>query len=188
MCDVTNPLLGERGAARVFGPQKGATPKQVELLEEGLTRLAACLKEQVGVDVTGLEGGGAAGGLGMACVAFLQGRLVSGIQEMLRISGIGCRIEQAGHVVTGEGRVDGQSLNGKVLSGVLDCARPKNIPVSVIAGSCTLTSEDVTAAGLFITLSANHRGLPLEQAMREAEMLAEDAGYRFGNMLNSAKT
>ena len=183
MCDVTNPLLGEKGAARIFGPQKGASPDQVEILEEGLTRLADCLKQDVGIDVTGLAGGGAAGGLGIACVAFLKGSLVSGIDEMLRISGIGERIQHAGHVVTGEGRVDGQSLDGKVLSGILQHAQPHGVPVSVIAGSCILSEEQLLASGLTHALSANDQGLPLEEAMRQADALAERAGYILGGFL-----
>jgi glycerate kinase len=183
MCDVTNPLLGPKGAAAVFGPQKGASPDQVKQLEEGLTRLANALREATGRDVAEIPGAGAAGGLGAGCIGFLGGSLVSGIGEMLRISGLDTLIGQADHVITGEGRVDSQSLDGKVLSGVLACARQHGIPVSVIAGSSTLSDHDVEQAGLSHALSANHQHLPLDEAIRRAAELAENAGRRLAREL-----
>jgi len=183
MCDVTNPLLGSKGAAQVFGPQKGATPAQVELLEQGLSRMAEALREATGKEVAGISGSGAAGGMGAGCVGFLQGSLVSGSEELLRMSGIDQHIRTASHLVTGEGKVDSQSLDGKVVSGLLKTAAPHGVPVSVIAGSCDLTPEECKKAGLYQAESANHQGLPLEEALSRADSLAEEAGFRLAAAL-----
>lgn len=183
MCDVTNPLLGPKGAATIFGPQKGATPEQVQTLEKGLSNLAIALQEATGVEVAEVPGAGAAGGLGAGCIGFLGGSLVSGIDEMLRISGLKEKIKDATHVVTGEGRVDSQSLDGKVLSGILKAAESSHVPVSVIAGSCTLAQTELDAAGLTHAIQANQENLSLEKAMACAGELAEQAGNTFAQLI-----
>ncbi|MDF3129370.1 glycerate kinase [Kiritimatiellaeota bacterium B1221] len=177
MCDVTNPLLGEKGSAAVFGPQKGADAQMVEDLEAGLTRLAECIERDLGMDVRTLPGGGAAGGIAAGAVAFFGAELVSGVDEMMRIADLPAKIAQADWVITGEGRVDSQSLDGKVLSGILKSAA--DTPVAVIAGSCLLRDEDLQSAGLAAALSANDQRLPLEEALARAGELAENAGKRF---------
>jgi len=178
MCDVTNPLLGEKGSAAVFGPQKGANAEQVRQLECGLTKMAARIQKDVGLDVRGLSGGGAAGGIAAAAVAFLGAELVSGVEEFIRVSEVSSKLQQADWVITGEGRVDGQSLDGKVLSGILTSCEGK-AKVAVIAGSCQLTSEEIVNAGLSAAYTANDQNLPLEQALAQAAQLAENAGRRF---------
>jgi glycerate 2-kinase len=179
MCDVTNPLLGEKGAAAVFGPQKGADAAQVALLENALRRLAEVIERDLGQDVRGLIGGGAAGGIAAGAVAFFGAELVSGVEEMMRMAGLHAQIADADWVITGEGRVDSQSLDGKVLSGVLKTAKSSSAKVAVIAGSCDLSHADLKTAGLAAAFSANDQGLPLEQAMAQAGQLAQTAGRRF---------
>jgi glycerate 2-kinase len=134
LCDVTNPLLGPDGAARVFGPQKGAAPPMVERLESGMTNLAARLKEDLGADVAAMPGTGAAGGLGAAVAAFLGGRLVSGIDYVLDTLKFDSLIRDARLVITGEGSFDSQSMGGKAISGVLTRARTAGVPVAVVCG------------------------------------------------------
>ncbi len=131
LCDVTNPLLGPRGAARVFGPQKGATPAQVRILEQRLAGWAAELRRRTGQDVRRLAGAGAAGGLPAALVAD-GARLVPGAEFVLRAAGFprACDV-----VVTGEGRVDRTSLGGKVVGTVL---RLSPAPVLLVCGRCDL--------------------------------------------------
>jgi len=179
LCDVTNPLLGPKGAAPVFAPQKGASPDQVKQLEEGLSRLVEVVKRDIGIDVSELSGGGAAGGIAAGAAAFLNAELVSGVTEILRLGGFRDSLRDADWVVTGEGKVDGQSLDGKVVSGVLSMARPAGIPVAVIAGSCELSDKQIRQAGLAGCFAANCEGLPLERAMAEAAALAKAAGARF---------
>ncbi len=111
-CDVDSPLLGEEGAARVFGPQKGATPEMIGKLETGLARLAECLERDLGRAVAGLPGAGAAGGLGAGLAGFLGAELVPGAQLVMDALGFDARLERADVLVTGEGCLDGQSLRG----------------------------------------------------------------------------
>ncbi len=134
LCDVTNPLLGDEGAARVFGPQKGAGRSMVERLENGMANLAARLKEDLGTDVAAMPGAGAAGGLGAAVAAFLGGRLVSGIDYVLDTLKFDSLIRDANLVITGEGSFDSQSMGGKAISGVLARARAAGVPVAVVCG------------------------------------------------------
>jgi len=182
MCDVTNPLLGEQGSAAIFGPQKGASPEQVSILEAALTRLAEVIHKDLGVDVRHLPGGGAAGGIAAGAVAFLGAELVSGVDEMMRITDLNSKLQAADWVITGEGRVDSQSLEGKVLSGVLDAVKGSSAQVVVIAGSCDLGDEDLKKAGLLSAFSANDQELPLVEALTRASELAEAAGRRFAKM------
>lgn len=190
MCDVTNPLLGAKGAAAVFGPQKGADAEMVDLLEAGLTRLAEVIERDLGQELRTLSGGGAAGGIAAGAVAFFGAELVSGVEEMMRMAGLDRQIAEADWVITGEGRVDSQSLDGKVLSGVLNRAGAAGVKVAVIAGSCELSETAMRAAGLRAAFSANDRGWPLDEAMARAAELAETAGRRFAETLleKSGKT
>ena len=134
LCDVTNPLLGPDGAARVFGPQKGAGPEMVEALETGLANLALRMKEDLGADLAAMPGAGAAGGLGAAVAAFLGGGLISGIEYVLDTLNFDELLRGATLVITGEGSFDSQSMGGKAISGVLKRARIAGIPVAVVCG------------------------------------------------------
>lgn len=135
LADVTAPLMGERGAARVFAPQKGADAAAVERLEAGLGRLAARLQADLGRDVADLPGAGAAGGLGAGCVAFLGAELVPGAPWVLDGVGFDAHLARAALVVTGEGAVDAQTGLGKVVGEVLARAGRTGVPVLVLAGS-----------------------------------------------------
>lgn len=129
MCDVDNPLCGPRGAAHVFAPQKGADPAMVARLDGQLRYLDSVLREQLHISVDRLPGAGAAGGMGGGCVAFLNARLRSGIEAVLDTVELDRRLEGAGLVITGEGRIDSQSIHGKVISGVARRVRPRGIPL-----------------------------------------------------------
>jgi glycerate kinase len=147
-CDVDNPLLGTEGAAATYAPQKGASPEQVEILEEGLARLAACIRRDLGVDVGDIPGAGAAGGLGAGLVAFLGGRLVPGAELVMETVGMARHLTGAAVLVTGEGRLDGQSLHGKapVVAGRL--ARARGIASIALVGS-TGDGWEATVPGAF---------------------------------------
>lgn len=139
LADVTNPLLGPRGAARVYGPQKGASPRDVPVLERALGRWADLVRRDIGVDVRGLEGGGAAGGLGAAFAALLGAPPEAGAAWVLDAVGFDERLRTARAVVTGEGAWDAQSSMGKVTGEVVRRAREAGVPVLLVAG--TLTGE-----------------------------------------------
>lgn len=134
-CDVDNPLLGPRGAAAVYGPQKGATPEQVAELDRGLSHLADLIERDIGKDVRRFAGAGAAGGLGAGLVAFLGARLRAGIDIVMDATRLRERIRGADLVITGEGRLDAQSMMGKVIAGVGRAANDAGVPVVALVGT-----------------------------------------------------
>ena len=133
-CDVTNPLLGPNGAAGVYGPQKGATPQCVAELEAGLEHLAEIIRRDLGVDVTEIPGGGAAGGLGAGLVAFAGATLEPGLGVVAEAVELGRRLFDADLCITGEGKLDAQSASGKTTVGVAEIARANSVPVICIPG------------------------------------------------------
>lgn len=132
--DVTNPLLGKTGAAAVFGPQKGASPRQVRKLEAGLEHLARCMERDCGRNIRELPGAGAAGGMGAACAVFLNARLLSGIGLFLHHTHFADHLAGADLVLTGEGALDRQTMHGKAPAGVAHAAQEHSVPVIGIAG------------------------------------------------------
>lgn len=145
--DVDHPLLGPTGAARVFGPQKGADPPTVDLLERRLTQWSADLDDIAGAPVSTWSGAGAAGGLGAALLA-LGGRRESGAAVVAEHTGLIDDVARADLVITGEGRFDDQSLHGKVVSSLTDAAQSAGIPVLVLAGQVTLDLATLQRAGI----------------------------------------
>ena len=134
-CDVDNPLTGPRGAARIYGPQKGATPDMIVKLDRGLRRMARVAARDLGVRVQRLPGAGAAGGLGAGLVAFAGATLQSGVALVIRLVGLKRRLRGCELVVTGEGRLDAQTLHGKTIAGVARTARELGLPVIALCGS-----------------------------------------------------
>lgn len=133
-CDVNNPLCGEKGASNVFGPQKGATPDMVSLLDNNLKHYANIIKEQIGMDVLEVSGAGAAGGLGAGLMAFLNGTLKKGIEIVIEYSGLEEKVKEADMVWTGEGSIDFQTQYGKTPLGVATIAKKYDKPVIAFAG------------------------------------------------------
>jgi glycerate 2-kinase len=146
--DVDNPLLGPRGAAAVFGPQKGATARDIEVLEAGLTVWERAVQEATGRDVAGQPGAGAAGGAGFAALAVLGAQIRPGIQLVLELVGFEKAVAGADLVVTGEGSLDEQSLAGKAPVGVAEAARAHGVPVVAVAGRSSLTDQQLATAGI----------------------------------------
>ncbi len=134
LADVVNPLVGPEGAARVYGPQKGASPEAVELLERGLQRLADVLEADLGLSLADHPGAGAAGGSGAGAVAFLRAELVAGASWMIDQAGLQELVSGADVLVTGEGRFDSQSGMGKLTGQLLELARAARLPVVLICG------------------------------------------------------
>ena len=134
MCDVENPLCGPLGAARVFGPQKGADEAMTERLDRGLDHLSKVVERDLGRCVSKVPGAGAAGGMGAGCMAFLDAELKSGIECVLDTVGFDAMLKGTDLVITGEGRIDSQSVRGKVISGIARRTRPRNIPLLALVG------------------------------------------------------
>ena len=175
LSDVDNPLCGERGAARIFGPQKGAIPEAVEQLDAGLRHLAKLVKEQLGKDIADIPGAGAAGGLAAGAVAFLDARLVPGVETVMDVIGLDAELADADWVITGEGRFDEQSLRGKVVSGIITLAGKHAVKVAVIAGSVQVPESAWRREGIEVALSTVAPGMELDEAMASAERLLSSA-------------
>ena len=171
-CDVTNPLLGDTGAAAVFAPQKGAGPAEVARLAAGLARYAAVLHRTCGLDIGGLPGGGAAGGLAAGLVAFAGGRIGSGIEYLLELLGFADRLAGCSLVITGEGCLDSQSLAGKAPAGVARLAARHGVPVLAVAGRVQLSQSELTEAGFAAAYSLTEQAGPVAAQRNAAEVLA----------------
>jgi glycerate kinase len=193
-CDVDHPLTGGGGAAAVFGPQKGATPEQVAVIDRGLSTLARLLAEAAGYDSSELRflpGLGAAGGLALGPVALFGAQLVPGSALVSDAVGLRDALDHADLVITAEGRLDAQSLQGKVVSRVLAeagahrdgahaaaCAVPSTVPVVVLAGSVELTFEECQRAGIAAAWSIAQGPATLEQLQADTpRLLAEAAAH-----------
>ena len=166
-CDVNNPLTGEDGASAVFGPQKGATPEMVARLDDALARYAAIVKRDLDCDVLTLPGGGAAGGMGAALFAFCGATLRPGIEIVTEALRFDEAVRDADLVITGEGRIDSQSIHGKVPVGVARIASRYGKPVIGIAGSLTPDVGVVHQHGLNAVFSVLYRICMLEEALRQ---------------------
>ena len=167
-CDVTNPLVGEQGASRIFGPQKGATEPRILELDRNLAHYADIIKKSLGVDVKNVPGAGAAGGMGAALMAFLGAELKSGIEIVTQALNLEEHIHDCTLVVTGEGRIDSQSIHGKVPVGVANVAKKYHKPVIGIAGSLTRDVGVVHQYGIDAVFSVLTSIGTLEEAFRGA--------------------
>ena len=162
MCDVTNPLYGPTGAAYVFAPQKGADAEKVKSLDAGLRHFGDVIRSQYGLDVSAMPGAGAAGGMGAGCVALLGGTIQSGIDAVLNVTGFDRQLEGADLVITGEGRIDSQSADGKVVSGVARRTRAKGVPLIAIAGGIADSAGAVYDIGVSAMFSTDRAALPVD--------------------------
>lgn len=173
MCDIDNPMYGKNGAAYIFAPQKGANEKMVELLDRNLQILSDLIIRDVKVDVSKMPGAGAAGAMGAGIAAFLNGELKSGIQTLLDLIHFEEIVKDADLIFTGEGRIDGQSLRGKVVIGIAERASRVGVPVVAIVGDI---SDDACAAydkGVSAIFSINRLAIPFEKArLRSKQDLA----------------
>lgn len=177
-CDVDNPLTGPNGAAAVFGPQKGAAPQDVQVLDQNLAHYAQIISKELQVEVANLPGAGAAGGLGAGLVAFLGAKLIPGIQMVIEASKLEDKLEGCDLVITGEGKLDGQSAGGKTPVGVAKLAEKHNIPVLAVGGSIAEDADVLYQHGIGAMLSIAPGPISLEKAIADGEKLLEEAGQR----------
>lgn len=178
MCDVTNPLLGENGSSYVFAPQKGADSQCVKKLERGMEIYSHAVKEAVGKDFSQKPGAGAAGGMGFALMAFLGAQIKSGIDTVLDLIDFDEKIKSASLVITGEGRMDGQSVCGKVPYGVGMRCRKYNIPCVAVVGGLLEGYEKIYDSGIKSVITTINGEMSLEYAIENSERLYEDAAFR----------
>ncbi len=167
-CDVTNPLTGKEGASAIFGPQKGATPKMIARLDQALGHYAKLIARDLDQDVLNLAGGGAAGGMGAALYAFCGAELRQGIEIVTDALSLDTHVADADLVITGEGRIDSQTVHGKVPVGVARVAKRYNVPVIGIAGSLTADVGVVHDHGIDAVFSVLYKICTLEDALANA--------------------
>ena len=184
LCDVDNQLLGEQGAAAVFGPQKGASPTDVTLLEEGLSTFAAVACQTTGRDMATVRYGGTAGGAAAGLYACINAQLVNGINYFLQLTGFDHSLENAQLLVTGEGSLDEQTLQGKGPCGVAGKAREKNIPVIALAGKVPLTENNALAKYFDVLLPIGHQPTDLVQAFSNTSHDLTRTATAIGNLLS----
>ena len=162
MCDIDNPMYGPNGAAYIYGPQKGADAEMVAELDYNLRRISELITDNLGIDVSRLPGAGAAGAMGAGIVAFLGGSLKSGIHTILDLIKFEQLIENADLIFTGEGKIDSQSLRGKVVIGVAERAAKKNIPVVAVVGAIGEDAEKAYDRGVGAIFSINRAPVDFE--------------------------
>lgn len=178
-CDVDNPLVGPNGAARVYGPQKGASKQDAVLLDRALAHYAAVLHRDLGVDVRAMPGAGAAGGAGAGLIAFLGAHLRPGVDVVMDALGLRRAIAEADVVLTGEGRFDGSSLRGKVVAGVLGEARRADARSAVLCGRADVRPDGVWVASLVERFG---EARALEEPRGALEDLASEAALQLGGL------
>ena len=168
MCDIDNPLYGINGAAYIFAPQKGADAPMVEMLDNKLQHIAHLAEKQTGINYYDLKGAGAAGGMGFGVCAFLGGSLQPGVNLILDTIDFDTQIQGADLVITGEGRIDSQSLSGKAVIGISRRAKKKNVPVIAVVGSTQDGYQAGYDQGLTAVFTTNTEPVPFEQAAKNA--------------------
>jgi glycerate kinase len=176
-CDVINPLYGEDGAAYIYGPQKGASKDEIKELDNGLKNISKLFKKQFDMDVQNIKGAGAAGGMGAGTSVFLNAKLLSGIDLVKDLIGFDSKIKDADWIITGEGKLDSQTLSGKTIDGVIASAKKQNIPVAALCGSVALSKEEAKAFGISYAASVMEKAKSLEDAMQN--------GYKYLKQMSS---
>ncbi len=187
LCDVRNPLVGPDGAAAVYGPQKGASAADVKALDAGLERFGAVCAETFGRDPRALPGAGAAGGLPAGLWAALGAELVPGFEALADRIGLDAALDGADLVVTGEGRFDGQTAQGKTISGVVERARARGLPVWAFAGEVTAEAEGWCPEGV-VPWPIADGPRSLDSSVAEARRLIERAAWRAGRSWAAGRT
>ena len=183
LCDVTNPLTGPQGAAAVFGPQKGASQKDVQSLDTALTRLAAVIEATTGVAVATLLRAGTAGGAAAGLHGLLHAHLVSGIDYFLEITGFDQALDRCDGVITGEGSIDEQTLQGKAPHGVASRAKKKGKPVIALAGKVPLVEIPALKEYFDVLLPISHAPVDLPTALQNTAQDLRRTAAQLGNWL-----
>lgn len=166
-CDVTNPLCGKNGASAVFGPQKGATKEMIETLDANLNHFADVILKQKGTEIRKIKGGGAAGGIAAAFVSFLNAEIDSGIDIIMEEVGFEEKIRDADLIITGEGKLDHQTLSGKVIMGVGKAAKNRDIPVLALCGQLDLDQLGLRELGILSSFSIIQQPCTLNTAFQQ---------------------
>ncbi len=188
LCDVENILLGEKGAAAVFGPQKGAYPEDIIRLEKALKKFRDVSFLHTGIDMNILQHGGAAGGTAAGLHIFLKAKLVSGVEYFLDITGFDEALQTAAFLITGEGTIDLQTLEGKAPFGVARRAKERNIPVAALAGRVLLESGSPIMNQFDVVLAIGRQPEDLDTALLHTAANLENTALQLGRMIQIFQT
>ncbi len=178
LCDVTNPLCGDEGAARIYAPQKGTTPEMVDKLEKGLEHLAELAKNQLSKNID-VPGAGAAGGLAAGAIAFMNATLTSGVKTIISFCNLEAELADADWIITGEGCFDRQSLYGKVVAGIAEITAKSNTAVAVIAGQVDLPETEYQKIGIRTAIACKPKDMSLDEALKNSRALLRSAAKKF---------
>jgi glycerate kinase len=182
-CDVDNPLYGEKGAAYVYAPQKGASSEQVKELDKGLKNIVQVIKQDLDQEIADIPGAGAAGGLGAGLLAFLEAKLRSGSKIVTEAVNLKEKVKGFDLVITGEGMIDAQTVAGKAPIGVARVAKEESIPVIGVAGTLGPGAEEVYDEGIDVLFSIVNGPMKLEEALNKSAHLLTELGRNIGKML-----
>ena len=179
--DVTNPLYGEEGAAYIYAKQKGANSEEIALLDTGLRNLASIVQKTMGIDIATVRGTGAAGGTGYGLKAFFNAEFINGIDFLIRLAEIPELLERENvdYIITGEGKIDLQTLHGKLIKGVMDIAKQYQIPVIAICGKSEVDSKVLKNKGLKDVLEIHDPAKSIQYSMDNASLLIENTIYKY---------
>ncbi|MFK7925996.1 MAG: glycerate kinase [Bacteroidia bacterium] len=177
LCDVQNPLLGEQGATSVYGPQKGASQSEVEYLERGMTHLSQLLSQYAQKEIGQILGGGAAGGIAAGLFALLNAEIQSGIETILQLSGLEAKVQQADLVISGEGKLDSQTLSGKVINGLSQLCQRHDKPLWLFVGQHDLSPAAIQAIEVEKIYSVIDVAVDIDDAMQNTAQILEKLAF-----------
>lgn len=184
-CDVKNPLYGKNGAAFIYAQQKGASQNEIIYLNKGLEHIANIFQKNFNIDIQNIEGAGAAGGMGAGSIVFLNAKLISGITLVKEFINFDEKIKGADWIVTGEGKLDSQTLSGKTIQGVLTSAKDRNIKVAALCGDILLTEESLKSLSFSYTASIMDKAIDVEDAMLNSSRYLSEISLQFAKFINS---
>lgn len=185
-CDVTNPLFGENGAAYVYGPQKGADKQAVEQLDDGLMNIANIFERDFGKNYAQIAGTGAAGGLGFGTMAFLNAELKEGVKLLMDFCDFDKTLKDVNLIITGEGKIDNQTLQGKLIKGITDRANNANIPIAAICGMLDVSPQELQQIGIKYATSILNRPMNLDEALKYGYEGVRNATFYLVNLLHKS--
>ncbi|WP_238804866.1 glycerate kinase [Emticicia aquatica] len=186
-CDVTNPLFGENGAAFVYAPQKGADAKMVTQLDAGLQNIDKIFERDFGRKLANLSGTGAAGGLGFGTMAFLNATLKEGVKLLMDFCDFDKNLKDVNLIITGEGKIDNQTLQGKLIKGITDRANKANIPIAAICGTLSVSPQELQQIGIKYATSILNSPMTLDDALKYGHEGVRNATYYLVNLLHHSK-
>ncbi|WP_394975155.1 glycerate kinase [uncultured Croceitalea sp.] len=181
--DVSNPFYGPNGAAHIYGPQKGASKSEIEILDEGLKNFSKIILEDFDINLQQIKGSGAAGGLGGGAVVFLNATLKSGIELIKEIADFDNKIKDADWIITGEGKLDLQTLSGKTIAGIVASAKKKDIPVAALCGLLDIPKKELQNTGILYAVGVSDGITDINIAYKDTSKNLEQAANYFAKLL-----